>query len=375
MRLLLITPDYPPATGGIQLLCARLAAHSRHCCEVVCIGAPAPLGVFLGGRARRAERAGVMATPRLRSQLASVAMLNATALARALALRPDAIVSGHIVASPAAVAAQRITGAPVIQMLHAEELGRRPALTRFATARAAASIAVSSHTRDLAISLGAPAQRLHVIHPGVDLPAAGAPPARQGLRPPTIITVARLTDRYKGFDVMLKAMPLIRARVRDARWLLVGEGPLRAELSQGAAALGIADALTFAGAVDDATRDRLLDEADVFAMPSRLLPGGEGGEGFGIVYLEAGAHRLPCVAGNVGGALDAVIDGRTGLLVDPTDHAAIAEAIVTLLTDRELARRLGEAGWRHAQSHSWQRMAGQIDDLIERLPAGRPHPR
>ncbi len=105
-------------------------------------------------------------------------------------------------------------------------------------------------------------------------------------------------------------------------------------------------------------------------MPSRLVPGGlGGGEGFGIVYLEAGAHGLPCVAGNVGGSVDAVIDGETGLLVDPTDHVAVAGAITDLLLDPALRLRLGEAGRARAERLSWAHMAEEVDTLIERVVA------
>lgn len=359
MRVLLITPDYPPMRGGIQLICARLVAHSRHAFEVVCAGAAEG---SLDDGTIRAIRA-----PRLPSPAASVAALNAAALGRALSPRPEAIISGHIVASPAAVVAQRLLGIPFVQYFYALELSARPRLMRFAASNAAAAVAVSSYTRQLAASLGAPAGSVRVIKPGVDLPPSAALPAERPIRSATIITVARLEDRYKGFDVMLKALPLVRAKVADVQWVVVGEGPLRAELQGTAEALGLGDCVTFKRAVDDATRDQLLEEADVFAMPSRLLPGGGGGEGFGIVYLEAGAHGLPCVAGNVGGALDAVSDGETGLLVDPTDHVAVAEAITRLLTDRELASRLGQAGRRRAQSQSWQAMAGQVDDLLEEV--------
>ena len=79
-------------------------------------------------------------------------------------------------------------------------------------------------------------------------------------------------------------------------------------------------------------------------MPSRLPAGGFAGEGFGIVYLEAGAYGKPVVAGNVGGAVDAVLDGETGLLVDPTDALEVADAITRLLLDEQLATRLGGAG-------------------------------
>jgi phosphatidylinositol alpha-1,6-mannosyltransferase len=278
------------------------------------------------------------------------------------------VLSGHIVMSPGALTAQAMLGAPVIQYLYGDELRDRPGLSRLAAQRARVSVAVSSHTRRLALALGASADRVHVIFPGVDPPAAPPPQSapRDGA-PPTIVTVARLEDRYKGFDVMIKALPLIRARVPDARWVVVGDGSLRGELQAMAVSCGVADWVTFAGALDDEARDVWLDRADVFVMPSRLMPGGAGGEGFGIVYLEAGAHGLPCVAGNVGGSVDAVTDGETGLLVDPTDHMAIADAIANLLLDPTLRLRLGEAGRARAERLSWSRRAEEVDALIERV--------
>ncbi len=163
---------------------------------------------------------------------------------------------------------------------------------------------------------------------------------------------------------MLEALPAIRARVPGVRWVVVGDGPLRAELEARAARLGIRDIVTFAGAVSDAERDAWLDRAHVFAMPSRLPPGGAGGEGFGIVYLEAGAHGLPVVAGAAAGAVDAVLDGETGLLVAPNDPAAVAGAIADLLLDRDRARRLGEAGARRAAQLSWPRMVARVEDVL-----------
>jgi phosphatidylinositol alpha-1,6-mannosyltransferase len=363
MRILLPTPDYPPMTGGIQLLLERLVRHSRFSYQVVTLSASAD---SKGPATPRVTR-----TPRLGGQQPSVGILNAATVARAIAWRPDAVLSGHVVTGPAALAVQALLGAPVIQYLYGKELEGRPGLSRLVTQHARASVAISSHTRGQALALGAPADRLHLILPGVDPPVAPSPrPAQRDKRePPTILTVARLRDRYKGFDVMIRALPLIRARVPDARWVVVGDGPLRGELEAMAASEGVADHITFAGALDDEARDGWLDRAGVFAMPSRLLPGGRGGEGFGIVYLEAGAHGLPCVAGNVGGSVDAVIDGETGLLVDPTDHAAVAGAIADLLLDPALRLRLGEAGRARAERLSWAHMAEEVDALIERVVA------
>jgi phosphatidylinositol alpha-1,6-mannosyltransferase len=106
-------------------------------------------------------------------------------------------------------------------------------------------------------------------------------------------------------------------------------------------------------------------------MPSRLPGPGRAGEGFGIVYLEAGAHGKPVLAGNVAGALDAVIDGETGLLVDPTDPLAVGEAIIRLLLDTELASRLGRGGAERARSLAWPVIVERVQAvLLEQLAAG-----
>jgi phosphatidylinositol alpha-1,6-mannosyltransferase len=127
------------------------------------------------------------------------------------------------------------------------------------------------------------------------------------------------------------------------------------------------DGTVLVGAVGDDQRDEWLDRSHVFAMPSRLPAGGFAGEGFGIVFLEAGLHELPVVAGAVGGARDAVRDGETGLLVDPTDHVAVAQALTTLLRDRGTATRLGRNGAEHARRHAWPRIAARVRDVLEQV--------
>ena len=111
-------------------------------------------------------------------------------------------------------------------------------------------------------------------------------------------------------------------------------------------------------------------------MPSRLPGPGEAGDGFGIVYLEAGSYGKPVVAGNVGGPLDAVVDGETGLLVDPADPVGVANAIERLLSDRQLALRLGRAGAQRAQDFAWPLVAQRVQALLlEQLAAGPGKPK
>ena len=270
---------------------------------------------------------------------------------------------------PAVIIGTRRPSVPTVQFIYAKEMGVRLRMVREVLARVDAAIAISDYSRDLAIAAGAPAERVHLVLPGGGTDTSPTIPSARDETSPTIVTVARLEDRYKGFDVVMRAMPLVRAQVAGARWIVVGDGSLRAELQQTAARWGLGGYVSFVGAVDDDARDDLLRRASVFVMPSRVPAGRAAGEGFGIVYLEAGAAGLPVVAASEGGATSAVIDGVTGLLCDPRDHVAVADRIVRLLTDPELARRLGEAGHARQRELGWERMAREVDAIVQQLIA------
>jgi phosphatidylinositol alpha-1,6-mannosyltransferase len=166
-----------------------------------------------------------------------------------------------------------------------------------------------------------------------------------------VLTVARLNraDAYKGVDTLLLAWPQVLARAPQAQLVVVGDGDDRARLERLGRHLAVEGTVRFAGRVPDSTLARLYREAALFALPgrARLGPRPEG-EGFGMVFLEAAASGLPCVAGRAGGAVEVVEHEVTGLLVDPESPRAVADAIVLLLRDGALAERLGEAGRRRA---------------------------
>jgi len=289
------------------------------------------------------------------------ALLNAAALGQALRFRPDVTLSAHIVASPAAAAIRHVLGARTVQYFYAEEIGAKPRLAAFAVRQAHESIAVSAYTAGLITATGAVPERMSVIPCGTDLPRNPTPVS---VDHPTFLTIARIEERYKGHDVMVRALPLVLAKVPDAQWIVIGDGSLRAGLEHLARSYGVADSISFLGAVSDEQRDLWLRRTHLLAMPSRLPAGGFAGEGFGIVYLEAGACGKPVVAGNVGGALDAVADGESGLLVDPTDPLAVADAITTLLLDHELASRLGRAGAERARRFSWPIIVERVEAVL-----------
>jgi phosphatidylinositol alpha-1,6-mannosyltransferase len=360
LRALVLTPDFPPAPGGIQLVAHRLATHLADA-EVRVVTVQAP-GAAVWDASKGID---VRRVSGWRDRRVALLALNAAALTEARRFRPSVVLAMHIVVTPAAAVIRRALGIPVVTYLHAMEVPARPRLAALAVRSSDRIVAVSRYTAGLAHTVGADARRVTVIPPGVDW---REPPLGERLATPTIVTVARLENRYKGHDVMTRALPLVRSRVPGAQWVVLGDGHLRHDIRRLAEAHGVGDAIRLCGTVSDEERDRWLDGAHVFAMPSRV-PAGGAGEGFGIVYLEAGVHRLPVVAGAVGGALDSVVDGTTGLLVEPTDHVAVADALTRLLVDRQAAAAMGEAGARHARGFAWPAIARRVRDTLAEVVA------
>jgi phosphatidylinositol alpha-1,6-mannosyltransferase len=364
LRVLLVTPDFPPEKGGIQILLGRIVENAPGLdVRVLALGyeGDAEFDCELGVEVRRVASSGM-------SRPLAVLGLNARSLAEAARFRPDVILSGHVVASIGALAVRRALRIPLVQYVHADEFRVRAGLTGRVVRAADTTIAVSRYTREMTLAAGAAAERIRVILPGVDLPDAFRI-ERGG--PPTLLTVATMLFRYKGHDTMVRALPLIRAKVPGARWVVVGDGPFRPAVESAVAAYRIGDAVDLLGRVSDEERNRWLDRANVFCMPSRVPAAGVGGEGFGSAYQEAGARGMPAIGGNVAGARDAVANGETGLLVDPADHLAVAGAAVELLADPKRAEGMGAAARRKAEDNSWPRVAARVEEVIREVARHR----
>jgi glycogen(starch) synthase len=219
------------------------------------------------------------------------------------------------------------TGRPFVVTLHGSDVmlaERLPQLARTVLRRARLVVGVSRAIASAAERFGA--RDVRVIPNGVDLPAV----AGEETDPPEVLYVGRLA-REKGVLELVEA-------ARGLRLVVVGDGPLRRRVP---AARGV---------VPRPELERLYGRAAVVACPSRR-------EGFGVACLEAMAYGRPVVASAVGGLLDLVVDGETGLLVPPRDPAALRGALERLLGDRDLRRRLGAAGRERARTEfSWERV-------------------
>lgn len=160
---------------------------------------------------------------------------------------------------------------------------------------------------------------------------------------PTLICVGRLVHR-KGQDKLIAAMPKIKNAIPCALLLIIGSGPREKFLNQKIAKLQLSDDVKMLGRItyDQLPRHILL--GDVFVSPSRTRLGGLEVEGLGIVYLEAGSCGLPVIAGNSGGAPDAVQIGKTGLVVDGRNVDEIADACIELLSNPSKAKEFGANG-------------------------------
>jgi phosphatidylinositol alpha-1,6-mannosyltransferase len=359
-RLLLIAAVFPPEVGGIQLLTARLAQHLTGF-ETRIVAPAAPEPVDDAPQVLRAPAS----TLRLRGP-ARIGALNAYAATAARGFRPDVVISMHIATAPAAW----MLGAPYLQYVYASELAPRPGLARRALRRASRVVSISSYSRDLALRHGARSEQTIVVLPGVDQPAA-PPRPEEHLRGAHVIAVSRLVDSYKGHDTLIRAMPLVRSLVPESRARLIGDGRLRPYYERLAESIGASGYVDFLGAVSDGERDAELRAAAVFCLPVRN-PSAGAGEGFGIALLEAGTFGLPVVAGRAGGAVDAVVDDETGILVDAgIDHEQLADALIRVLGDDDLRCRMGRGGMERARAFSWERMADDVGRLChEAIAAG-----
>lgn len=269
----------------------------------------------------------------------------------------------------------RLTFHPLVVYAHGEELttwgdGGKYRAMRFVLRHADTVIANSDHTRATLVDMGVRPEHITLIYPGVDtglfrpgLPcddlkqAIGLPPGRK-----LILSVGRLSRR-KGFDMVVRSLPLLSQKGLDVCYALIGIGEDHDYLSGLARELGVEDRVNLLGHVSPADLPRWYNACDVFIMPNREINGDN--EGFGMVFLEAAACGRPVIAGRDGGTGSAVSDGVTGYRIDGKRIEAVAERLRDVLGDDALAHRLGEAGYARAhRDFSWESVARKTHSLI-----------
>ena len=371
---LLVTNDYPPKTGGIQVYLHELWRRLPAGRAVVLTASSDPA-------AAEFDAATNVAIERVKQSLLFFPTPRVLRQVRDAVARhdPDLVILDP--AWPLGIIGPFV-GRPFGVILHGAEVtspGRLPIISstlRYVLRRASVAVSAGSYPEAEALR-NAKEQLAPIVQvpPGVDTDrfvpqpseTQGAIRRELGLDEESflIASYSRLVPR-KGMDVLIEAAALLRDQIPNLEIAIGGSGRDRERLERLASDLN--SPVTFLGRVSDEALPGWLAASDLMVMACRSRWLGLEQEGFGIVFVEAAACGIPVVAGRSGGSHDAVVDGETGLIVDdPSDPQAVADAILTLYRDPDLRRRMGEAGRAHAVAvFDWRVLAGDLDEGLAR---------
>ncbi len=380
MRLLLITQDFPPDVGGTQTYAYEMARRLAARCRDFAVVAPDIPG------AAAVDAALAFDVVRVRASYDALALKAAGTVLR-LARRRGFEAAFHVQWSTAlASLLARPLGGPrrVFVAAHGREVLLDPLdhapwmnrlynrLRRRVLRRADGLFPVSHYTGALLRARGVPAGRITIVHNGTD-PDRFRPMDATALRRElgldghrVLLSLCRLVPR-KGIETVLEALPQVARTAPGLRYLVGGDGPDRPRLEALARRLGVSDCVRFLGKIPEVALPAYYNACDVFVLPAREDPPSV--EGFGIVFLEAGACGKPVVGARSGGIPDAVRADETGLLVEPDDAPGLADALIRLLCQPELAARFGnnarqrvlkEATWDHAADRLYEAVAARL---------------
>ncbi len=369
-KVLIVTNDFPPRSGGIQSFVHALAV--RLPADGVVVYAPAwPGAAEFDARQQfpviRHPGSLMLPIPSVRSR--ACALLAEHGCDRVLfgAAAPLGLLAPQL----RKAGAERIVG-----LTHGHEAGwaalpgARSLLRRIGDEVDVLTYLAEYFRIRMAKALSPDAAgRMVKLTPGVDTmefrPGAGGMQIRRdrGIPAdrPVVLCVSRMVSR-KGQDTLIKAWPAVRARTDcDPLLMLVGDGPYRPALDRLARQVGVSDSVLFTGPVSWDDLPAYYDAGNVFAMPCRTRRAGLDVEGLGIVYLEASATGLPVIGGDSGGAPDAILDGETGYVVPGRSEPALTDKLVQLLSDPAGAAAMGDKG------QAWIDREWTWDLVVERL--------
>jgi phosphatidyl-myo-inositol dimannoside synthase len=297
--------------------------------------------------------------------------------------RPNVLHSGDLYPPGViAIILQKLLGIPFIAYCHGEDITltdeRRfqPRLRNMIYRSANAIIANGDFAVQNLSRIGIESKKIHKITPGLDVSSFYPDTSNMELRQQygidgelVLMTVARLVSR-KGHSRVIRALAKLRSGIPPFKYVIVGRGPLEAELRALTAQLNLEDRVVFAGFVADDALNRHYNLADIVVMPNT---GDDGDvEGFGMVFLEANATGKPVIGGRSGGTAEAILDKETGFLVDPSDDQELHNALYALLTDGELRRRMGLAGLQRVQTEfSWESRAAELRTISHAVTAAK----
>lgn len=225
-------------------------------------------------------------------------------------------------------------------------------------------ICVSDFIRNAALAKGFPESKLLVHYIGIDSEQLSF---REGAgEDGLIVHVGRLVEK-KGTTYLLDAFAKVKQKIINAELVIIGDGPLRANLEAKADALGVKGAVKFFGVQPNQVVLHWIRRAAVMAVPSVTATDGDM-EGFGIVNIEASAQGVPVVGFRSGGIPEAIIDGKTGLLVEERDVAGLTKNIVDLLTNPQLRLQLGKQARKNVEDNfNIKKQSAKLESIYDNL--------
>jgi phosphatidylinositol alpha-1,6-mannosyltransferase len=370
MKVLVVTNDFPPKIGGINYYVAHLVRHFP-AGEITVFASDWPGAETFDAEfphpVVRWTSDSMYPTPGVVQRVAELVRQEDADIVLFGAAAPLALMGRTI---------QRWTGIPYAAFMHGVEIWAAQVpvaagLLSLLGRNAALLMGVSRWQVEVTRKAIGPQPGIELLSPGVDAQrfhsgvSDRAVRERHGLGDaPVICCVSRLTLR-KGQDVVIRALPRIAEEVPEVRFLVVGAGPDYERLRDLARRQGVEERVVFAGEVPYDELPGYFRAGDVFAMPCRTRKLGLEVEAFGSVFLQASAVGRPCVAGDSGGAPEAVLDGETGLVVDGADRDAVGGAILELLLDRDRAHKMGRAGAdRVRRELTWEALSARLRGLL-----------
>lgn len=381
---LLITLDFPPIHGGVATyyynVCQNLPAD-----KIVVIAPEDPNALKFDQLQNfpiiRKNLANLKPSPRILKALDTIKWASAISYLEKVVKnhRIEMIQVGQILPlGTVALALKMKKKIPYVIYAHgldvaaAQKFERKKRLIKKIIKHADGIVANSNFTKNEIVQLGADPDKVIVVYPCPNLePEQASEVTVQEViknyhlqNKKIILTVGRLVER-KGQDMVIKAMPLILKRVPNAIYVIVGTGPDKKRLETLAGENKLGEYVKFVGTVPNKYLAAFYELCDVFIMPNRQLKNGDV-EGFGISFLEANAFGKPVIGGRSGGAPEAILDGRTGLLVSPENVLDVAEKTSQLLLDKSTAVRLGMQGLeRVTDFFDWRIQTEKIKEILK----------
>jgi phosphatidylinositol alpha-1,6-mannosyltransferase len=377
MKILIITWNFPPKTGGIENVMYNIWDQLRKRNDVFVIAPHA--------NSENSEEPDIFRPkfPQLLWFMLFSIFKGAQVVVRE---KPDVLFAGSALMCPATVVLARLFRRRVVTQIYGLDVIYRNILyqlmVRCVLRRNDRVIAISEMSRNEAVARGTPPNKTVIIHPGTNTETFYMDEDKDEIKRKhgldgrkVILSVCRMAKRKGIAEFARNSLPDIVRTVPEAVYLVVGENPSESLTHKDNVMQDIRSAIEetelhkhvlLLGRVEFDTLIEIYNLSDVFVLP--VIPIAGDVEGFGVVFIEANAAGIPCVATKTGGIPDAIENGRSGILVEPNDYRTLTDKIVLLLEDSELRKDMGEYGCQRARrSFDWNVIGVQHEDLLERI--------